>query len=738
MSGRRLSPLLLLYVTPLALFAHPLFGGDALYLREVGNFVLPLRAHVREALLSGRLPEWMPHMLLGLPLSADPSGGVFYPPSLVLLFPWPQALTVFVVGHVLVAAWGAASLARRLGAGDVGAAVGGLAFALSGYVLSMTTSVVYLCALCWAPLAIQVALSERRPSSSLAVLALLLGLQVLAGDPQAALLTAAFAGALAASTAPAARPALVRLGVILGATTLGLGVAAIQFVPALLYAPDSVRQAGVPLHIAQMFSVHPLRLIELVAPAALGTTPPDVRYLGRALLESRHSWPFAFSIYLGASAVVLLPRGARGRFGRALLGIAAVALLLALGRYTPLYALLWRALPLWSVFRYPEKMIGFFTLAAAMLVALGADRCGDGPAAARPAWIGAALLGIGAGAALCFRSLLPGGGELGGQMAGALAMAGAQATALGLLLAFGGAWAPRLLPLCIALDLSAHALRLVDALPPPSGRPLPLAIADGRDRSYPPRGFMTASARARIDAAGTVREMERRAETLALANRHVGRLQHLQSLTAAEPASGAALIEALHGHGKRMLDLLDVEWVLMTEDDPANPALVPTGASLFGVSLRKNRDAMPRARLYFHTARAPHDAAALHWIADPEFPADQVAIVGPMGPALRSSRKAVPCAVTAYRSERVDVRCSAPEPGLLVLAEQHLAGWRATLDGRRAPIHRADFALRAVLVPAGNHTVTFTYATPGLVPGAWISAGALALCAGLLIRSRRR
>jgi uncharacterized membrane protein YfhO len=86
----------------------------------------------------------------------------------------------------------------------------------------------------------------------------------------------------------------------------------------------------------------------------------------------------------------------------------------------------------------------------------------------------------------------------------------------------------------------------------------------------------------------------------------------------------------------------------------------------------------------------------------------------------------------------VTVRCEAPEPALLVLAEQHLGGWSAAVDGRPAKLLRAHVALRAVALPRGDHVVTFRYSTPGLYAGAGISAGALALCAALLIRLPRR
>src|SRR5207302_1338238 len=53
--------------------------------------------------------------------------------------------------------------------------------------------------------------------------------------------------------------------------------------------------------------------------------------------------------------------------------LGGVALLLSLGQFGGLYAVLYKVVPLWSAFRYPEKFIGVVTFAAAMLAGAGLD-----------------------------------------------------------------------------------------------------------------------------------------------------------------------------------------------------------------------------------------------------------------------------------------------------------------------------------------------------------------------------
>jgi uncharacterized membrane protein YfhO len=64
-------------------------------------------------------------------------------------------------------------------------------------------------------------------------------------------------------------------------------------------------------------------------------------------------------------------------------------------------------------------------------------------------------------------------------------------------------------------------------------------------------------------------------------------------------------------------------------------------------------------------------------------------------------------------------------PALLMIAENHYDAWHAEVDGRDAPLLRANYTFRAVPVPAGTHRVRLYYSSSVLRASAFTSAGLL-------------
>jgi hypothetical protein len=95
--------------------------------------------------------------------------------------------------------------------------------------------------------------------------------------------------------------------------------------------------------------------------------------------------------------------------------------------------------------------------------------------------------------------------------------------------------------------------------------------------------------------------------------------------------------------------------------------------------------------------------------------------------------------VEAYHLNSVSLTVDAPRPGLVYAAESYFAGWTATVNGQPARILPANYAFRAVEVPAGPSRIEFHYWPPGLTAGLGVSGtSVLGLAALVALVDRRR
>jgi hypothetical protein len=139
----------------------------------------------------------------------------------------------------------------------------------------------------------------------------------------------------------------------------------------------------------------------------------------------------------------------------------------------------------------------------------------------------------------------------------------------------------------------------------------------------------------------------------------------------------------------------------------------------------ENARALPRAWLA-HEARVLGDDAMLEVIRKGRLP--EGSRWEPLRTALVESKPTEALAgasgraeVTRYEPNRIDVRTEADAPSILVLSENHYPGWRAYLDGRSVGVLRADYGLRGVAVPAGEHEVRFVYRPKSVLIGLLVS-----------------
>jgi hypothetical protein len=165
---------------------------------------------------------------------------------------------------------------------------------------------------------------------------------------------------------------------------------------------------------------------------------------------------------------------------------------------------------------------------------------------------------------------------------------------------------------------------------------------------------------------------------------------------------------------------------------------LPTAYEDDRVQILENREALPRAWIV-HSAKQATPEEALKMLDSGEVDPRQTALLERSVPDLSppndpSSDRA---SVTTYKAGRIELETSTGAPGLLVLSEVYYPAWKAYVDGERVPLYRADYLLRAVPVPAGEHTVELRYESWTLRVGTVISLlSGLILAALVLARIR--
>jgi len=143
--------------------------------------------------------------------------------------------------------------------------------------------------------------------------------------------------------------------------------------------------------------------------------------------------------------------------------------------------------------------------------------------------------------------------------------------------------------------------------------------------------------------------------------------------------------------------------------------------------------ARPRAFIPASVTQVAGETAALDAIFAPSFvPARDAVVEG-------SSPEGTTGTVDFVRDdpEHVELRADLDSSGMVVLNDQLDEGWRVEVDGRAAEPLRVDSVMRGVAVPAGTHTVSWSYSAPGLRVGLALSVVGLLLIAALALWRRR-
>ncbi len=192
-----------------------------------------------------------------------------------------------------------------------------------------------------------------------------------------------------------------------------------------------------------------------------------------------------------------------------------------------------------------------------------------------------------------------------------------------------------------------------------------------------------------------------------------------------------------------ILSALNVKYVLVPSNQPA--LISSTFHQVYAnerVRVYENTQVYPRAYFAAAVRGATDPQAILRTVTADGFDGRKLALVeSAQPPALAPASGATASdqvAITQYSANRITLASNTSEQRFLVLSEMYFPGWHALIDGVETPIYHTNYLFRGVVVPPGQHTITFVYRPLSVLIGAVISLVALVIVGFLLLRPRRR
>jgi hypothetical protein len=172
-------------------YAPALFRDHQFAYRDASEYYYWLNKRVQAAWDEGRWPLWEPEENAGMPLLGNPTAAALYPGKVVFaILPYAWGARAYVLAHSALAFLSMLVLMRSWGTSWIGSALSAMAYAFGGPILFQYSNIIYLIGAAWLPLGLHAADRWVRLGRrwGLVELAIVLSMQILGGEPQAAYL----------------------------------------------------------------------------------------------------------------------------------------------------------------------------------------------------------------------------------------------------------------------------------------------------------------------------------------------------------------------------------------------------------------------------------------------------------------------------------------------------------------------------------------------------------------------
>lgn len=359
-------------------FWEGVLAGRVLLLRDIFSLFRPWTAFTMESVSRGVLPLWNPFSFAGQPYAANPQIQLYYPPQVIfLILPYARALSVWMVLHGALFGIGGWWLMRRFGFPHTAAILTATVLVFNGWSIRSQEFLTQYACLCWTPLVMGLwwRVLERRGAGWMVVFAVVLALQVLAGHPQRQvyvwlMLLVAWAVEVVAAVGADGRLRPAALGRPAVALALALALSGVQLLPMVELSWYVVR-----MDTPFTFSLWPSELVNFVVPYFYGY--PDWQKACYVSLAALAIAPFALGLLVsrGRAPEQKDMHERRRRLVLAAVMWFAVGVFLAFGKLNPLLAWIPGDLPYWrELMRWPTASFSMVTFALAVLSGAGVER----------------------------------------------------------------------------------------------------------------------------------------------------------------------------------------------------------------------------------------------------------------------------------------------------------------------------------------------------------------------------
>ncbi len=749
-----------------AALAWPLTGAVVPW--DSKNHFFPMFRHLADALARGEVPFWNPYHFSGHPAVADPQSLIFTPT--MMLFAWlaPKAsMQVFdavVFAHFLPGALAILGLFARRNWRPEGAFIAVAIFVLGGSASARLQHTGMIFGYGLMPLALlllEEALARRsyRYGAGFAVVA---SLMVLGRDQVAFLSALVMIGAVANAACTADRPLAwlrARIGLLVAMGAIGAAILAVPCILTMQLLSTSTRPAF-GFGVAAMGSLPPESFATILFANVFGSLRFTYDYWGpdwHSLVEG--TWTDRATNYLFAGtvpALLILWHGIAGgrllaREFRFFLVIGVVASVYALGRYTPIFSVIFDGLPGIALYRRPADATFLINIALAFAAGYlvhryrqeGSPRFGRlrrYPTASILVALAIVLVAGATIAGLLFAgrahqtaaaALSIAGGLGAAAIVAALVLSGDRAprrralVAAGLALATGGELVWRNAASALNAE-PAERYAVFRELPPEQMRGLQvLQAAIARRHAI--------GERPRVEILGLGGAWQNASMVLGLEDtigyNPLRLADYERAIGPGENAADPNLRQfpgTFRGYKCRLAGLLGLEYLVLDRPAERLPRHFPR---LSGTKLLYGAGSMwiyelnpgsPRAYLASHVR--PVDSEQV--LAQEELPdfdrrntalvdtdqADHLRVKTLIGePEGENEPAAGSVKVREYRPNEVVLDVDTRQAGVVVLHDIYYPGWEVSVDGEPGTVLRTNLLFRGVEVAAGRHVVTFRF-----------------------------